>query len=130
MKMCSICGETKELDKFQSNGFQPNGKKKYKPNCSSCTNAARYKDRMEKISKALDQLGMRLQCELCGYKKNSAALHFHHIDPKEKEFRVSEVRSSTSYERLYNEIEKCVVLCANCHAEEHNPQCEIVVDDC
>ena len=128
MKKCSICEEEKGLEHFQGNGYQPNGKKKYKPNCSPCTNRIRLDDKLEKLYVILSWTNRSLSCELCGYKKNSAALHFHHMDPEEKEFSISQIRSSVSYEKLKKEVEKCVILCANCHAEEHNPHLEIVVD--
>ena len=62
------------------------------------------------------------KCEMCGYNKNIAALEFHHINPEEKEFQI-DIRhfSNTSLDKLKEEINKCVLLCANCHREIHNP---------
>jgi hypothetical protein len=49
--------------------------------------------------------------------KCSNLLHFHHRDPKQKEFNVGEwIRNGVSLERLKAEIAKCDALCANCHA--------------
>lgn len=56
-------------------------------------------------------------CLLCGYNRCLRALHFHHLNPHEKDFNISE--KSTWYD-IRNEIEKCVLLCANCHAEVHS----------
>jgi 5-methylcytosine-specific restriction endonuclease McrA len=56
-------------------------------------------------------------CVLCGYKKCLAALHFHHINPFEKDFNIS---SKTNYEDLKEELSKCIILCSNCHIELHN----------
>jgi hypothetical protein len=58
------------------------------------------------------------KCEFCGYNKSQAALHFHHIDPinKDKDFERS---MSWSRQRIIDELDKCLLLCANCHAEEH-----------
>lgn len=63
------------------------------------------------------------KCNACGYRKNLAALSFHHLDPKKKELRL-DVRhwSNNSPETLKKELEKCIVLCLNCHAELHNPE--------
>jgi len=63
------------------------------------------------------------KCKECGYKKNFAALIFHHLIPKDKSFPLS-IRELTnrSMDKLYQEVEKCVLLCSNCHAEEHWPQ--------
>jgi hypothetical protein len=58
------------------------------------------------------------KCSVCSYDKCSSALQFHHIDPSEKEFEISE--SAYSLENLIAEAKKCVLLCANCHAEVEN----------
>lgn len=61
-------------------------------------------------------------CSKCGYKKNLAALEFHHIDPLVKEFKLDSRRiSNTSEENIQKELRKCILLCANCHRELHNP---------
>lgn len=55
-------------------------------------------------------------CQLCGYNKCLAALHFHHINPHEKEFNIS---SKNHFWEVEKEIQKCILLCANCHTEVH-----------
>lgn len=57
------------------------------------------------------------KCELCGYSKSLAALEFHHRDPNQKDFRVS--GKNVSWEKVKAELDKCQLLCANCHREEH-----------
>ena len=57
-------------------------------------------------------------CERCGYNKSTRALQFHHLDPNEKDFTIS--RKSYSIERLKKEVDKCILVCANCHAEIHS----------
>ena len=78
-------------------------------------------DRKLKLINLLDS-----KCKICGYNKNFAALHFHHLDPKTKLFNLS-VREIAAYswETLLIELNKCILLCSNCHAETHHPQCEI-----
>ena len=57
------------------------------------------------------------KCEICGYdKKFSSAYHFHHINPKEKEFNLSSIKS---LDKLKAEADKCQLLCVNCHSEIH-----------
>lgn len=56
------------------------------------------------------------KCEKCGYDKCQAALQFHHLDPKKKDLNPSQTRSPALF---FKEIEKCILLCANCHFEEH-----------
>jgi transposase len=55
-------------------------------------------------------------CRLCGYNSFEGALQFHHLDPRTKSFNI---RGGTtpSLARLRQEAAKCVLLCANCHAE-------------
>jgi DNA invertase Pin-like site-specific DNA recombinase len=57
------------------------------------------------------------KCEKCGYNKCVDALEFHHIDPNEKDFTIS--GKSWSFDRLKNEVDKCILLCSNCHREIH-----------
>lgn len=56
-------------------------------------------------------------CRLCGYDRSVAGLHFHHLDPREKQFGVAEGGMARSIARLRVEVRKCILLCSNCHAE-------------
>jgi 5-methylcytosine-specific restriction endonuclease McrA len=56
-------------------------------------------------------------CLLCGYDRYVGALHFHHLDPKQKEFAVSGRGFTRSIAKMREEAAKCVLLCSNCHAE-------------
>jgi 5-methylcytosine-specific restriction endonuclease McrA len=68
----------------------------------------------------IEKLGGK--CCKCGYHKNISALEFHHLDPSEKEFGADARHlSNTSMEKLEREIEKCILVCANCHREIHHP---------
>lgn len=62
------------------------------------------------------------KCEKCGYCANIAALTFHHNEG-EKDFKL-DVRSlsNRTYSKVQSEVRKCILLCANCHAEIHNPK--------
>jgi transposase-like protein len=57
------------------------------------------------------------KCLLCGYDRYPGALHFHHPDPQEKAFSVSNNGATVSLERLREEARKCLLLCGNCHVE-------------
>ena len=60
------------------------------------------------------------QCCICSYKRAISALEFHHINPEEKENNISRMTSNNyQLDKVYEEIKKCVVLCANCHREFH-----------
>lgn len=129
MKVCSTCKEEKYLTEFYSNGYQPSGTKKYKAKCKKCTAKYDMLSLIEKITNILKEVGQKYKCEICGYDKNYSALTFHHLDPEEKDFSISDSKT-ISVTKLRNEISKCVVLCSNCHAEEHNPHLDktIIVD--
>src|SRR5512145_86922 len=56
-------------------------------------------------------------CVLCGYARSQAALVFHHLDPAEKRFGLACGGLTRSLQRVREEARKCLLLCANCHAE-------------
>jgi 5-methylcytosine-specific restriction endonuclease McrA len=56
-------------------------------------------------------------CRLCGYSRCMGALEFDHLAPEEKAFSLSEEGVTRSLARARAEVWKCVLLCANCHAE-------------
>lgn len=58
-------------------------------------------------------------CSKCGYNKCIAALEFHHIDSSTKEKDHFNFRRGLT-NSLKSELDKCVLLCANCHREEHH----------
>jgi 5-methylcytosine-specific restriction endonuclease McrA len=61
-------------------------------------------------------------CVLCGFDASESALHFHHRNPNEKEFTISETSfndTDFNMDRMRKEADKCDVLCANCHFEAH-----------
>jgi 5-methylcytosine-specific restriction endonuclease McrA len=60
------------------------------------------------------------KCQICGYDKCSRALSFHHLDPSKKDFTISARGLTRSWTKLQEEIDKCVLLCANCHMEVHD----------
>lgn len=59
------------------------------------------------------------KCEKCGYNKCNGALEFHHLNPEEKDFSISTYGTTKSFERIKKEIDKCILVCANCHREIH-----------
>ena len=63
------------------------------------------------------------RCSRCGYARNLAALLWHHLDPADKVFSL-DIRSLSNRNEadIRTEMVKCIVLCANCHAEVHHPQ--------
>ncbi|MBA7572885.1 hypothetical protein ES708_14672 [subsurface metagenome] len=77
-----------------------------------------YKKRKEKIRQYVQDYKILRGCKVCGYNKCASALEFHHNG--DKEFNVATyVQNCISIETIEREMEKCEVLCANCHREWH-----------
>ncbi len=60
------------------------------------------------------------RCTICGYDRFAGALEFHHVDPMAKRMPLSARGIAYASETLRAEAKKCVLLCANCHAEIEN----------
>lgn len=76
-------------------------------------------ERSKEIIKWFQEYKDTLSCQTCGF-SHPAALQFHHRDAKTKEIDVAvAVRNGWSKKRIMVEIEKCDVLCANCHFIHH-----------
>ena len=74
---------------------------------------ARRRRRVKQI--LIDEAGGK--CSLCGYDRFPGALHFHHVDRSTKVFHLSLGGATRSIARARAESAKCILLCANCHAE-------------
>jgi 5-methylcytosine-specific restriction endonuclease McrA len=61
------------------------------------------------------------QCAVCGYKKNLAALAFHHLHEKGSKLNGSNL-IKMSVSGAEEEMKRCVLVCHNCHSEIHNPE--------
>lgn len=61
-------------------------------------------------------------CQKCGYDKYIGALEFHHLDPNEKDFLISKKGHCASWEKVKKELDKCILVCANCHREVHEEE--------
>ena len=69
---------------------------------------------------AIDFFGGK--CQICGYNKCVEALEFHHIDSEDKKYSPSYVILHWSWARAKPELEKCLLVCANCHREIHSKE--------
>lgn len=130
LKQCTKCGRTLPLDSFRWKD-KANGKKHSQcKECQSTQEKLRYqKDavRREAVLSRAKTLKERNEeyiiqkkscgCAKCGEKRHYV-LDFHHKNPQEKSNTINNLRTS-SYQVLDAEIEKCIVLCSNCHREFH-----------
>ena len=108
LKLCKKHGETMHVI--------DSTKKRYR--CRKCRVDAVDKRRRLLKQKAVEYKGN--SCINCGYNKCLAALEFHHIDPTQKDFALSNDGHTRSWEEIKNELDKCILVCANCHREIHN----------
>jgi hypothetical protein len=83
--------------------------------CTRCSSDAVSKRRRKVKAIMVEEAGGR--CALCGYDRCVGALAFHHLDPESKSFGLAEGGLSRAVETVRGEVAKCVLLCANCHAE-------------
>ena len=108
---CAKCNIRQERDNF----FTKTDGRAYSY-CKVCSNNLR-KEKFKKVKEmAVEYKGGC--CEKCGYSKYLGALEFHHKDPTQKDFSISANRK-TIFDSIKPELDKCMLLCANCHRETH-----------
>tara|TARA_Y100000310_G_scaffold13838_1_gene14134 strand:- start:15921 stop:16607 length:687 start_codon:yes stop_codon:yes gene_type:complete len=79
----------------------------------------RKRARQKEMREWVDSLKKEMDCNKCG-EERWYCLEYHHIDPKTKRFSIADAVSGYyGKEAILKEMEKCVVLCANCHKELH-----------
>ena len=82
--------------------------------CNTCISRIR---RIETKKKAVEYLGGK--CQRCGYNEHLAPMEFHHTDPSEKDFNFGDVKNK-KWDTIKGELDKCILLCSNCHRIEHS----------
>jgi len=97
------------------------------------------KCRSEYVQKRRDKIKLMAieykggKCEICGYNKCVDALEFHHLNPEEKDFGISEKGYTRSFDEVKQELDKCIMVCANCHRELHsqekNKNVKVLIDE-
>lgn len=86
--------------------------------CKKCASEAVQKRREKTKELLVEYKGGK--CEICGYDRCVEALEFHHINPEEKDFGIGQKGYTRSIEKNKAEVDKCLLVCANCHREIHN----------
>ena len=86
--------------------------------CKKCNVESVVRRRKKLKAMALEYKGGK--CAKCEYDRCSAALEFHHEDPDFKEFGICESGNTRSWDAVKAELDKCVLLCSNCHREAHH----------
>lgn len=109
------------------------GRKYCSENCRAFHNSLRPRTRFDS-AKAVIEWRQRVKlraiqykggrCQVCGYNRCARALTFHHLLPAQKEFNVS--GSTRAWRVVKAELDKCILLCSNCHAEAHDGMLDVL----
>lgn len=111
-KKCPRCNTIKSRKEFYS---IKNQEIKVSGLCKPCVLISNKERRREVKRKCVEYLGGC--CSNCGYNKSLSALDFHHLNPEEKD--KTYVNWRLKFDKLIKELDKCILLCANCHRELH-----------
>ena len=105
---CRIHGNSEHVKRSKENTYR----------CKKCAVVAVQKRRHKVKQMSIDYKGG--QCSNCGYDKCINALEFHHVNPDTKNFGIGSKGYTRSWEIVKKELDKCIILCANCHRELHS----------
>lgn len=131
MKKCTKC----EIEKIEEEfGIQSSSSDRRNSWCKSCVRERSkqwYKKNFETSKKKsskraqdrrnwIVEIKQQLECIKCG-ENHISCLDFHHVDPTKKEFGIANAINKLNIEKkeILKEIEKCIVLCSNCHKKFH-----------
>ena len=114
-KICTKCGKEKSLEDFHWRNKAAGTKRS---ECKECHNN-QVKRRYNENKNVINTLKEGKCCVKCGYDKCVAALEYHHTDPTNKVDTVARLSVHYSLEAAMQEIDKCILFCANCHREFH-----------
>jgi hypothetical protein len=108
-RICRTCRET-DPAKFSVN------RRLVYSECRACKNKRQMALHAANRQAAIDMMGGN--CARCGYSRCPAALHFHHLDRSQKDPEWKNLRGRKLTHQA-EELKKCILVCANCHAEIH-----------
>lgn len=114
-KICPSCKEFINPEQY----YRRRDNKNLSVYCKFCTNKQSISRFRETKKQAVEYKGGK--CERCGYNKCIAAMDFHHLDPSQKDFSISNAKNK-SFDKIKNELDKCILVCSNCHREIHSEE--------
>jgi hypothetical protein len=128
MHKCNRCGIEKDDSEFVNDYVKHRSYACLK--CRNEDNKKYYSENKDKWNserarvkqECVDYLGEK--CKLCGYSRCNGVLDFHHLDENKKSFTISDKTRGrggalVKFEELKDELDKCIILCSNCHKELH-----------
>ena len=125
-RKCKTCGETKPIEEFPRHKESKGGRrivckpccyvkqKEWLVNNKERTRERYRKAHRDKKRKAVEKFGGK--CNNCGGEFHQSVFEFHHLDPAQKDFSPA---NASSWKKMERELDKCVMLCANCHRLAH-----------
>ena len=111
---CNSCNNWIPLEKFKDRGGRQTGQKHTM--CNRCLYIKYTRPEAEKKLIVIREYKLESGCLDCGYNKHPAALEFDHRVNEAKLFNIGEKVGAYSLDKIWAEIAKCDVVCANCHA--------------
>jgi hypothetical protein len=113
--ICKTCDKDKPLNEFPKRGSG------YRKDCKECYHKVvkRANSKVRKLKREYVIRDKEDGCSICGEKRHYC-LDYHHVDRSTKDKAVSKLLvEGSGLQKLIEEIEKCILLCANCHRELH-----------
>ena len=112
-RICTVCKIPKVEDTTHYFQRKRGGFHSY---CRPCMARKTIERQRETKKQAVEYKGGK--CQICGYNKYFGSLDFHHLNPSTKDWHLSDFRSYC-LENIKKEIDKCILVCSNCHGEIH-----------
>lgn len=136
MKTCSKCNQNLSLSDFYKNVSRKDGVSIYCKKCMNIINKGGYYNkwherrknidknhyqRIHKLREEIDEYKILIGCKNCGYNEHACVLDFHHLNEDDKFMTVAKmINNKRKNVLIQQEINKCTILCANCHRLVHN----------
>lgn len=115
-KYCRTCDSVKAKTEFYKHGSRSNAPQSY---CKQCSHKRiTIKGKQIKMKMVEYKGGKCLDCKLSAGENNVCVFDFHHLDPKTKDVNYNTIRWK-KWETITKELDKCVLVCANCHRLRH-----------
>jgi hypothetical protein len=127
---CPKCKLDLNEDAFAKNRTRKNGHSSYCKKCNKTikdkhynNNKIDYKNKVDNrrsvIKNYILDIKKKSKCKFCD-ENHISCLQFHHLDKNEKDFSISDVTQlGVSIEKVNLELEKCIIVCSNCHFKLH-----------
>ena len=134
MKKCNKCTILKPLNEFYKDNMLRGNRKGYCISCARARRKQRYDDGRVKLLLQLKRHARKNKRKAIEYKGGrcvdcvkqgrdgiftECAYCFHHTDPTEKEYSIAALMSRKTWKSITDELDKCVLLCLNCHSIRH-----------